>query len=294
MHSMHKEGHARPRRLAGIGLLVTLGVVAMFAALSGSSVAAPQVAPVNTQEPSITGAARVGNVLQGDRGNWTGAESYAYRWMRCDPDGSAPNASDCAPINNATGTNYRLRGSDRGFRIRFRVTATNDDGSTVAASNQTAVVQQPNQSGAPENTSRPAITGTPSPGSRLEASRGSWTGDQPITYGYRWIRCDSQGNACSDISGRDGEHLRRPERRSRPDASGPRHRPERSRHPKRDVRADRGRLADAHPAAEWQLDPRRSAAGGWRSPRRRPGAVLAEPGDEPYRADHRPRPHHGA
>ena len=201
MHSTHKTGPARPRRLAGIGLLVTLGVVAMFAALSGSSVAAPQVAPVNTQEPTITGPARVNSVLQGDRGNWTGAESYAYRWMRCDPDGSAPNASDCAPINNATGTNYRVRNSDRGFRIRFRVTATNNDGSTVAASNQTAVVQGANQSGAPENTSRPTITGTPSPGSRLEASRGSWAGDQPITYGYRWIRCDSQGNACSDISG---------------------------------------------------------------------------------------------
>ena len=200
MHSMPKEGHARPRRLVGIGLLVMLGAVALFAALSGSSVAAPQVAPVNTQEPSITGAARVNSVLQGDRGNWNGAESFAYRWMRCDPDGSAPNASDCAPIDNATGTNYRVRNSDRGFRIRFRVTATNDDGSTVAASNQTAVVQSPGASGAPQNTSRPTISGSPSPGNRLEANRGSWDGDQPITYSYRWIRCDTQGNSCSDIS----------------------------------------------------------------------------------------------
>jgi hypothetical protein len=202
MHSTHDERRGGRGRFGALGFLVTIGAaLAAFVSVSGSSVAAPQVAPVNTQEPSITGAARVGQVLQGDRGDWTGAESFAYRWMRCDPDGSAPNASDCAPISDATGTNYRIRSSERGFRIRFRVTATNDDGSTVAASDPTAIVQQPGQSGAPQNTSRPSITGTPAPGNRLQASRGTWTGEQPLTYGYRWLRCDDQGNSCSDISG---------------------------------------------------------------------------------------------
>jgi hypothetical protein len=189
-------------RFAITGFAVALGAaVVAFAGLSGSSVAAPQVAPVNTDEPSISGTARVNRVLEGDRGDWTGAESFAYRWMRCDPDGSAPNASDCAPIDDATGTNYRVRSSDRGFRIRFRVTASNDDGSTVAASNQTAIVQPASSSGAPVNTSRPTITGTPAPGNRLQASRGSWSGDQPMTFGHRWVRCDAQGNSCGDISG---------------------------------------------------------------------------------------------
>jgi len=203
MPTTRNEGHVRRR-----GSLLTLGVgvfvgafFAVFAGLSSSSVAAPQVAPVNTQEPSISGAARVGSVLQGDRGDWTGAESFAYRWMRCDADGSAPNASDCAPISEATGTNYRVRSADRGFRIRFRVTATNDDGSTVTASNTTAIVTPADTTGAPSNSSRPTISGTPSPGSTLQASRGTWSGDQPITYGYRWIRCDAQGNSCGDISG---------------------------------------------------------------------------------------------
>jgi hypothetical protein len=199
MHSSQASRGARPRR-AALGLAVAVGaVVAAFAGLSGSSVAAPQVAPVNTQEPSITGTARQGRVLQGDRGDWTGAQSFAYRWMRCDPNSSASNASDCAPIDDATGTNYRVRASDRGFRIRFRVTATNSDGSTVAASSPTAIVQS--ATGAPVNTSRPTISGTPAPGNRLQASRGSWTGDEPITFGFRWIRCDGQGNQCGDIAG---------------------------------------------------------------------------------------------
>ena len=198
MQSIRKE--RSPRRTFGaLGLAVVIG--ALFATLAGSSIAAPQAPPVNTQEPSISGTARVGQVLQGDRGDWQNATSFALRWTRCNPDGSAPDASDCAPISDATGTNYRIRNADTGFRIRFRVTATNADGSTVAASNPTARVQPRDTSGAPVNTSRPTISGTPTPGSRLTATRGTWSGDQPMTFGFRWIRCNAQGNGCGDISG---------------------------------------------------------------------------------------------
>jgi hypothetical protein len=151
MTSTRNERHMRRRGgLLTLGVGVILGALFVaFTGLSSSSVAAPQVAPVNTQEPSIEGTARVGQVLQGDRGDWVGAQSFEYRWMRCDPDGSAPNASDCAPISEATGTNYRIRNADRGFRLRFRVTASNADGSTIAASNPTNVVQPRDSSGTP-------------------------------------------------------------------------------------------------------------------------------------------------
>jgi hypothetical protein len=195
--------------LTALGLAVAIGAAfAALTGLSGSSVAAPQVAPVNTQEPSISGTARVNRVLQGDRGDWQNAQSFTQRWMRCDADGSESDASDCAPITDATGTNYRVRAADRGFRLRFRVTATNADGSTVAASNATNIVQPVDTSGAPANTSRPTISGTPAPGNGLQASRGTWTGEQPITFGFRWIRCDAQGNSCGDISGAtDNEYV---------------------------------------------------------------------------------------
>jgi Ig domain of plant-specific actin-binding protein len=185
------------------GLVAALGtVMAALAGLSGSSVAAPQVAPVNTEEPSISGSARVGNVLRGDRGEWTGGvDSFTQRWMRCDPDGSAPDASDCAPIQDATGTNYRVRSADRGFRLRFRVTATNEDGSTTVASDQTARVSPTVGAGAPQNTRRPSISGTPAPGNRLQADRGDWSGEEPMTFAFQWLRCDAQGNECGSISG---------------------------------------------------------------------------------------------
>jgi hypothetical protein len=209
MRPKTQQGSIRRGRLAALGLVIAVGAVfAAFAGLAGSSVAAPRAAPVNTDEPSISGTARVNRVLRGDRGDWSNAQSFAYRWMRCDPAGSAPNASDCAPITDATGTNYRVRPADAGFRIRFRVTATNADGSTIAASNATPIVQPADTSGAPSNTVRPTISGSPTPGSRLEASRGSWSGEQPMTFGFRWIRCNAQGNDCGDISGAtDGQYV---------------------------------------------------------------------------------------
>jgi hypothetical protein len=198
IQNIRRRGRAR---LAAAGLVAAVG--AALAGLAGSSAAAPQAAPVNTREPAITGTAEVGRVLLGNRGEWQNAQSFSFRWMRCDAQGSAPDASDCAPISEATGTNYRVRNADRGFRLRFRVTATNADGSTVAASNPTERIRPRNQSGAPVNTSRPTISGTASVGNRLQATRGSWSGDQPMTFGYRWIRCDTQGNTCSDLGGAD-------------------------------------------------------------------------------------------
>ncbi len=201
---MSKTARARANRnrYTMPGLTVALvAIVAAFAALSGPSAAAPQAPPVNTDEPSISGTARVGNVLRGDRGDWSNASSFAQRWMRCDPDVSAPDASDCAPISEATGTNYRVRNADRGFRLRFRVTASNSDGSTVAASNPTARVTPRTGAGAPANTSRPTISGTPALGNRLQADRGQWSGDEPMTFAFRWLRCDAQGNACAAIAG---------------------------------------------------------------------------------------------
>jgi hypothetical protein len=202
MRSRQNERQTQRVRFTTLGFAAAIGAVfAAFAGISGSSVAASQAAPVNTQEPSITGTARVGRVLQGDRGSWSNAQSFAYRWMRCDPNGGAPDASDCAPISEATGTNYRIRSADRGFRIRFRVTASNADGSTVAASNPTARVAAADGAGAPTNVERPTISGTPAPGNRLQANRGTWNGDEPMTFGFRWLRCDAQGNTCSDIAG---------------------------------------------------------------------------------------------
>ena len=166
--------------------------------LSTESIAAPTVAPNNTSEPRVTGTTRVGQVLRSTRGTWTGTEpiDYEYRWFRCDGRG-APDASDCRRITNADNATYELRQADAGFRIRSQVVARNDDGQDTATSNPTNIVT----AAKPVNTTEPSITGTARVGSTLEANRGQWAGDTPITYLFVWLRCNDKGDNCSEIQG---------------------------------------------------------------------------------------------
>src|SRR4051812_23152509 len=56
---------------------------------------------------------------------------------------------------------------------------------------------------APQNTSKPTVSGTPAAGQTLTASPGSWSGTTPISYAYQWGRCKSSG-ACRTIRGANG------------------------------------------------------------------------------------------
>ena len=183
--------------LAGAALIAALGAV-FAAVLASESAAAPAVAPSNTVEPRVTGTTRVGQVLRTTRGTFTGTEpiTYEYRWFRCDGRG-APDASNCRRIANADNATYVLRLADAGFRIRSQVVARNADGQDTATSNPTEIIR----SARPYNTREPSISGTARVGSTLQASRGEWGGETPITYSYQWLRCSPQGDNCSEIPG---------------------------------------------------------------------------------------------
>lgn len=54
---------------------------------------------------------------------------------------------------------------------------------------------------APVNTTAPAITGNKAVGEILNASNGTWTGTEPISYAYQWQRCNAAGANCATIAG---------------------------------------------------------------------------------------------
>ena len=63
---------------------------------------------------------------------------------------------------------------------------------------------------APANAAEPVISGMTLEGQALNTTNGSWSGTQPMSFSYRWVRCGSDGGAadgsnCSSISGATGK-----------------------------------------------------------------------------------------
>jgi hypothetical protein len=189
------------RTLAALALALGLGALVLP---SADVTAAPAAKPTNTREPDIDGRAEQGRTLSASRGTWTGGGiSYAFRWVRCGQNGGRPDGSDCGFILGATGSRYVLASADVGSRIRVRVTAKNADGEQTAASNPTAVVVGP-----PVNTSLPLVAGSAVVGGVVTAQPGAWTGRQPISFSYAWLRCNSAGGECAAIAGATGRTYR--------------------------------------------------------------------------------------
>ena len=195
---------ARKRRriLPTAALAAGTALVVTAALTSGAARAVVQTAPRNTAEPVINGTTTEGSTLRVTTGTWSGSSpiSYAYQWVRCSPSGGKSDGSDCATIGGASTSAYVLSSGDAGRRLRVRVTASNADGSATVASNATVTIQRAG-SGRPQNTRLPSISGGLTPGSVLHGDPGAWTGDQPITFIFQWLRCDGGGNNCIELAG---------------------------------------------------------------------------------------------
>ena len=121
---------------AVIGIGTTLSLVVGLGVFAGAGTAASSAVPKNTSPPTVTGTAQVGKRLAGDRGRWSNNPGdYNYFWVRCDKNGGS-----CANISGAHAASYLLGSADLGNTLRFKVQATNTDGSTFASSVPTAVV----------------------------------------------------------------------------------------------------------------------------------------------------------
>ncbi len=150
--------------------------------------------PVNTVAPSISGTELDGGLLTVDLGTWTGTVpiTFSYQWVRCDAAGA-----NCTGIAGAAAATYTLTGDDIDHRIYALVIATNDVDSAGASSALTGLIG----AAPPANTALPTVTGTPTDGKVLTATPGTWSGTAPITYAYQWVRCDADGDNCTDITG---------------------------------------------------------------------------------------------
>jgi len=189
---MTQETKARWTMRTGVLLSAALWMLIGVAA----AIASPTAAPVNIDPPTITGTARVGEVLTAQNGTWENSPTeFRYRWLRCNGGGN-----NCQLLA-ADGRTYNVAQADVGSTLRVRVTAVNADGATNARSEQTAVV---GSNAAPlNNTARPTITGEARVGQELTASEGTWTGS-PTSFAFQWQRCNIDAITCLDVTGATG------------------------------------------------------------------------------------------
>jgi hypothetical protein len=181
----------------GAGLAtVAVSAVALFA---GPGMAAATVKPEVTTQPTISGTPQEGKTLTGDRGDWANSPSdFAYDWLRCNKNGG-----NCSTISGEHSREYTLRAGDVDRSIRFRVMATNADGTTTATTVPTAVILS-STANQPVSTAPPTISGTPQQGKSLSGSKGSWS-NSPTDFNYYWLRCDKNGGSCANIGGAGGK-----------------------------------------------------------------------------------------
>ena len=198
MRHGRSHGPRASRRLAAVLAGALVATLAIAAALStGAAHAQTQTAPANTAPPTITGNAAAGQTLTASKGTWTGSGTitYAYHWLRCDSVGE-----HCDAIAGSTSSHRSVSSDDVGHRLRVEVTATNSDGSASVNSAATPVIAG-GSSGPPVNAHEPSIAGSAVQGQTLTADHGVWTGANPITFKYQWLRCDSNAANCAAIAG---------------------------------------------------------------------------------------------
>ena len=171
-------------------------------AVAGSALTASvTAAPDASLPPVIAGAAIVGSTLTSTTGTWTGTPppTLARRWQRC-------SATSCAAITGATGAAYRLVAADAGKRVQLLVTARNAVGVSTATSAQTATVTTASATPvAPTVATLPAISGTPTVGSTLTTTDGTWGGVPAPALRRQWQRCTT---SCANIAGATGTSYR--------------------------------------------------------------------------------------
>ena len=154
----------------------------------GFTPAAPQPDSPATGQPTISGTARVGEMLTAETSGITDTDgltnvTYSYQWLGDDTD-----------IAGATSSTYTLVDDDEGRTIKVRVIVTDDaENETTLTSEATDAVEAAPQPDSPA-TGQPTISGTARVGEMLTAETSGITdtdGLTNVTYSYQWLGDDT-------------------------------------------------------------------------------------------------------
>jgi hypothetical protein len=184
------------RRLTfGIGTLAGAVLASLLAVTAPGNAATLANAPTNASPPAITGTATPGDTLTASSGSWNGDTpiTFGFQWRLCNSSGNG-----CSDIAGANGQTHNVGTVENNSTLRVLVTATNAAGTATAESDASAVVAPVGAS--PQAAAQGTVTGTLQVGKTLTVDPGNWTGTTPITFTYRWQRCDTGGH-CADITG---------------------------------------------------------------------------------------------
>ena len=164
---------------ADVGKAVSVRVTASKAGYADASVGSAATAVVaagtlvNVTVPTVSGTAKVGQVLTATAGTWNpSGVTAAYQWVVAGTD-----------VSGATGSTYTPVAGDVGKAVTVRVTASRagyaDASATSAATAGVAV-------GTIVNLTAPAVTGTAALGQVLTATAGTWN-PSGVTTAYQWV-----------------------------------------------------------------------------------------------------------
>ncbi len=152
--------------------------------------------PTLVEAPTISETPVSGEPVGVSNGSWTGSAPirFSYAWQLCDASGES-----CTPIEGAESATYTPTHAQIGSTLRATVTARNGAGEASSTTEASEPILAP-----PVNVERPTVSGVAEDEQTLTASTGAWEGTPPLTYSYRWQRCDAAGEACADIPGATG------------------------------------------------------------------------------------------
>jgi len=167
--------------------------------------AATLAVAVNDSVPTISGTAKVGSVLKGDRGDWTDETTFTQQWYRCDSthvadaDSADPtNGGDCVTIAGGVSRSILVRSADAGKYLLFAVTT---DGVTAHSATTALIAAVPGMTSAPVPDNGDGASDLDGvSGDEFEIIDNVWTGSPDLSY--RWYRCTRIATTATTLSSR--------------------------------------------------------------------------------------------